>query len=480
MARWLRVAPQVLVLDEPTQGVDVGSKADIHRLVDEAAAGGAAVVVCSTDTDELARLATEVVVLRRGRVAAELAGDDIETTADRAGAAAARPTPTGAADRADGRNSRRERHDHRRPSPPSPSGADSRLPGLQKASALYLLGFILVLFGLWIPETFLTQTTFKLVLADQVVIAILGLALLIPLTAGAFDLSVGAMLAFSLVIVSWFEAEHRPATACISCLDRARGLRRRRVPVRPDHRALPRQLVHRHARHEPGARRGDAVHLGEQADHRRVLGLVPRVRPRATCSASRSSSTTSSPSPSCSGTCSSARHSAGTCSPPAPTPRPPGCPACAPTGMVWGSLVASAVVAGIAGIIYGAKIGSFSNTFGAAAPVPGLRRRVLRLDAVQVAAERVGDDRSPSTPSPSASRACSWPSPDGVYWITPLFNGLALIAGRRPGQPQRTPPRRRRTSLEADPGGRRARRLRPRQRGRRLQPRRARRRRVHT
>ena len=80
MARWLRVEPRVLVLDEPTQGVDVGSKADIHRLVDAAAASGAAVVVCSTDTDELARLATRVVVLRRGRVGAELVGADIETS----------------------------------------------------------------------------------------------------------------------------------------------------------------------------------------------------------------------------------------------------------------------------------------------------------------------------------------------------------------------------------------------------------------
>jgi ribose transport system ATP-binding protein len=80
MARWLRVDPRVLVLDEPTQGVDVGSKADIHRLVDQAASSGAAVVVCSTDTDELARLATRVVVLRRGCIGAELVGADIETS----------------------------------------------------------------------------------------------------------------------------------------------------------------------------------------------------------------------------------------------------------------------------------------------------------------------------------------------------------------------------------------------------------------
>lgn len=80
MARWFRVEPSVLLLDEPTQGVDVGSKADIHRLVDAAAARSAAVVVCSTDTDELARLATRVIVLRRGRIAAELRGSDIDTT----------------------------------------------------------------------------------------------------------------------------------------------------------------------------------------------------------------------------------------------------------------------------------------------------------------------------------------------------------------------------------------------------------------
>src|SRR4051794_19926435 len=81
-----------------------------------------------------------------------------------------------------------------------------RIPGLQKASAAYLLVGIFLLFGLWIPATFLTSVTFKVVAADQVVIGILGLALLIPLTAGAFDLSVGNMLAFSLVIVSWLEA----------------------------------------------------------------------------------------------------------------------------------------------------------------------------------------------------------------------------------------------------------------------------------
>ena len=77
LARWLRLAPRVLVLDEPTQGVDVGSKADIHALVDRAAADGAVVVVCSSDAEELARVATHVVVLHRGREVARLEGNDL-------------------------------------------------------------------------------------------------------------------------------------------------------------------------------------------------------------------------------------------------------------------------------------------------------------------------------------------------------------------------------------------------------------------
>jgi ribose transport system ATP-binding protein len=80
LARWLRQEPDVLVLDEPTQGVDVGAKADIHTLIDEAAAQGTAVLVCSTDHEELVRVCDRVVIMRRGRVAEILRGDDI--TAD--------------------------------------------------------------------------------------------------------------------------------------------------------------------------------------------------------------------------------------------------------------------------------------------------------------------------------------------------------------------------------------------------------------
>lgn len=72
LARWLRKNPTVLVLDEPTQGVDIGAKAEIHALVEQAARAGAAVVVVSTDHAELTRIAHRVIVLRGGRIISEL------------------------------------------------------------------------------------------------------------------------------------------------------------------------------------------------------------------------------------------------------------------------------------------------------------------------------------------------------------------------------------------------------------------------
>lgn len=78
LARWLRRNPRVLLLDEPTQGVDIGAKADIHALVDAAAQAGAAVLVVSTDHGELTRLCDRVIVLSVGRVVDEFSRPRID------------------------------------------------------------------------------------------------------------------------------------------------------------------------------------------------------------------------------------------------------------------------------------------------------------------------------------------------------------------------------------------------------------------
>ncbi len=78
--RSLRLAPSVLVLDEPTSGVDVAAKDQILRLIDQAAQEGTAVVVVSTDTDELVRVAHRIIVMVDGSIIDELIGADM--TAD--------------------------------------------------------------------------------------------------------------------------------------------------------------------------------------------------------------------------------------------------------------------------------------------------------------------------------------------------------------------------------------------------------------
>jgi ribose transport system ATP-binding protein len=77
LAKWLRLGPAVLLLDEPTQGVDVGAKVEVHRQVQHAAHAGTAVVVSSTDVEELAGICTKVLIIRGGRVVDELVGSRV-------------------------------------------------------------------------------------------------------------------------------------------------------------------------------------------------------------------------------------------------------------------------------------------------------------------------------------------------------------------------------------------------------------------
>jgi ABC-type sugar transport system ATPase subunit len=72
LAKWLRVRPRVLLLDEPTQGVDVGAKAAIYDLILAARRDGAGVLLCSSDTKELVTLCDRVLVLKDGRVVSEV------------------------------------------------------------------------------------------------------------------------------------------------------------------------------------------------------------------------------------------------------------------------------------------------------------------------------------------------------------------------------------------------------------------------
>jgi ribose transport system ATP-binding protein len=80
LAKWLQTEPSVVLLHEPTQGVDIGAKLEIHNILREFAdRTGAAVCLCSTDLEETEEMCDNVIVLRYGRPAGVLAGPAVRS-----------------------------------------------------------------------------------------------------------------------------------------------------------------------------------------------------------------------------------------------------------------------------------------------------------------------------------------------------------------------------------------------------------------
>lgn len=80
IGKWIRLSPRVMLLDEPTQGVDVGAKAQLHRHIIEASISGTAVVISSTDAEEIATVCDRVLIIRSGVITEQLTGSDISVS----------------------------------------------------------------------------------------------------------------------------------------------------------------------------------------------------------------------------------------------------------------------------------------------------------------------------------------------------------------------------------------------------------------
>ncbi len=81
LAKWLQTRPRLLLLDEPTQGVDVGARAQVFSAIAEAAKEGAAVLCASSDHEQLTAICDRIFVFDRGRVVKELVGMEINKSA---------------------------------------------------------------------------------------------------------------------------------------------------------------------------------------------------------------------------------------------------------------------------------------------------------------------------------------------------------------------------------------------------------------
>lgn len=179
--------PKVLLVEDPTQGVDAGARVDIYAFLRELAASGVAVVVLSTDAVELEGLCDRVVVFSRGRVQTTLVGDEVDERAITG--AAVMSSETASVEVAV--HARRSR-------------SRSLLAGETQAVVLLGLAVALSIVTSFVSSAFLSPLSISQLLAAASVLVFVGLAQLVVVMTGGIDLSIGSVTALSAVILSFF------------------------------------------------------------------------------------------------------------------------------------------------------------------------------------------------------------------------------------------------------------------------------------
>jgi ribose transport system ATP-binding protein len=207
LARALLSAPLLVIADEPTQGVDVGARAEIYRILREVAGSGVPVIVSSSDAKELEGLCDQVVVMSRGTVIETLTGDDVSearmiTAAVRATARTAAGGEPGARD-ANARGGLRRFLD----------GDLRRFLDGDHAPSVLLLGVIAALGGYIFAHNprYLSAFNVGTVLLAATALGFVALGQTICLLLGGIDLSVGPLAGFLVVVASFFVTDPQPA-----------------------------------------------------------------------------------------------------------------------------------------------------------------------------------------------------------------------------------------------------------------------------
>jgi len=180
IARTLAREPRVLLLDEPSQGVDVGAREDIYHNIRQSTANGAAVVIAGADAAELAGLCDRVLVFSRGRVISELTGGEV-TELSIVGAAVT--------------------HESRAESTTRSSRSGGRLPKLW--AVLAILNVAVAILGVSVQSRYLSELNIGFLLSNLTTLAFVAMAQQALLFFGGIDLSVGPLAGLVVVIASF-------------------------------------------------------------------------------------------------------------------------------------------------------------------------------------------------------------------------------------------------------------------------------------
>lgn len=194
-ARWQATDPKVLLLDEPTRGVDVGAKAEIHRLIADMAERGAAVVMISSELPEIMGLSDRVVTFCGGRVTGEF---DPRRDSEALIAAAAVPQAAVAA--------------------PAPK-ENAVVHGLVRFREAGLLAFVAALCAMMLvlrPGEFATVQNLLDILANAALPAILAMGAMLIICAGGIDISIGSMMGLVGAVAALAAKSGSPPLLCLA------------------------------------------------------------------------------------------------------------------------------------------------------------------------------------------------------------------------------------------------------------------------
>ena len=201
MSRALLSEPELIVADEPTQGVDVGARAEIYRILREVSRSGTPVIVNSSDAAELEGLCDKVIVMSRGRVVGALTGDDVSEAAIIAAAVNASTHHVG----------------------------QTAASGAAKGGFLYFLQsdnapviplvLVTAALGLYVQiqnDNFLTSFNIYNILILATALGFMALGQTVALLMAGIDLSVGPLAGFLVVIASFFINDDKPVATIAS------------------------------------------------------------------------------------------------------------------------------------------------------------------------------------------------------------------------------------------------------------------------
>ncbi len=202
LGRWLARGPKVLILDEPTRGIDVGAKAEIYRLIDELAAAGMAILLISSELPELLGLADRIIVMRAGRHRRRAFARCGERGGDpRAGDAGRRDVGIG-----DGGMSSPARPLAQDERTGEPGGRQLSLPGRLVAaigthnlSLLIALVVLVLIFGGLRPHIFFLPRNLLNIGLAIAILGVLAMSQTVVIVSGGLDISVGAIVGLATV-----------------------------------------------------------------------------------------------------------------------------------------------------------------------------------------------------------------------------------------------------------------------------------------